>query len=98
MTLLALWQTPDMNNWNMVAERWGLPVAMMLLMGIAVFFLARKAMTIADRLATSHIALIDMLKEILPSLKGKAEQSSELLEDIQDGLREIKEDVRRMRS
>lgn len=82
----------------MVAERWGLPVALMLLMGVGVFFLARKGLTIADKLANSHIALIDALKDLMPKVKERADEADEKLDELKVGLRELKDELRRLRS
>lgn len=69
-------------DWEAVLNRWGLPILLLMAVGWAVWKVARWLAPRFDRLADSHVDLVETLKDRVGKLEDNSEEANRLLRSI----------------
>jgi hypothetical protein len=69
-------------DWEGVLNRWGLPILLLLVVGWAVWKLARWIAPRIDRIVDSHVKFVDSLDQRVGKLEDGGEEAIRLLRSI----------------
>lgn len=92
---LELLDVTEPNDWESIANRWGLPILLLLAVGWAVWKVARWLAPRIDRLVDSHVGFVN-------AIEGRVENLEDISEDLKSNVasvvRNSEEQTRLLRS